>query len=62
MNSDWYAGSVEIPTYQLDELMATKLRALYQRRKGRDLFDIWYVVKNKLVNLDNVFDIFQKYC
>lgn len=62
MNSDWYSGDVEIPTHQLDELMATKLRALYQRRKGRDLFDIWYVVKNKLVNLDNVFDIFQKYC
>jgi predicted nucleotidyltransferase component of viral defense system len=62
MNSDWHSGSVEIPTYQLDELIATKLRALYQRRKGRDLFDIWYVVKNKLVNLDNVFDIFQKYC
>ncbi len=24
--------------------MATKLRALYQRRKGRDLFDLWHVL------------------
>ena len=23
-------------------LLATKLRALYQRRKGRDLFDLWW--------------------
>ena len=42
--------------------MTTKLRALYQRRKGRDLFDIWFVTKNNLVNLDKVFDIFEKYC
>jgi predicted nucleotidyltransferase component of viral defense system len=34
--------SVVAPTYELDELLATKLRALYQRRKGRDLFDLWW--------------------
>ena len=38
------------------------LKALYQRRKGRDLFDLWYVTKNKLINLDKVFEIFSKYC
>ena len=27
-----------------DELLGTKLRALYQRRKGRDLFDLWYAL------------------
>lgn len=35
-------AAVSIPTYSLDELLATKLRALYQRRKGRDLFDVWH--------------------
>lgn len=49
-------------TYEMDELMATKLRALYQRRKGRDLFDIWYVATNESINLNRVFDIFAKYC
>jgi predicted nucleotidyltransferase component of viral defense system len=34
--------SAAVPTYELDELLATKLRALYQRRKGRDLFDLWW--------------------
>jgi predicted nucleotidyltransferase component of viral defense system len=24
--------------------LSTKLRALYQRRKGRDLFDLWQVL------------------
>ena len=27
-------------TFELNELLATKLRALYQRKKGRDLFDL----------------------
>lgn len=60
-NSEWFEGSADIMTYEIDELMATKLRALYQRRKGRDLFDVWYVVDRKLINLDRVFDIFFEY-
>ena len=58
MNSGWFTGSADIITYEMDELMATKLRALYQRRKGRDLFDVWYVADHKLINLNRVFDIF----
>jgi len=38
--SRWFTGACEITTYDLDELLGTKLRALYQRRKGRDLFDM----------------------
>lgn len=39
--SDWFTGSAEITTYSIEELLSTKLRALYQRKKGRDLFDLW---------------------
>jgi predicted nucleotidyltransferase component of viral defense system len=35
-------NSAAVPTYELDELLATKLRALYQRSKGRDVFDLWW--------------------
>ena len=62
MDSNWFNGKTDIVTYEINELMATKLRALYQRRKGRDFFDIWYVADNELVNLDQVFNIFAKYC
>jgi predicted nucleotidyltransferase component of viral defense system len=41
IESRWYAGSAVIRTYHLDELLGTKLRALYQRKKGRDIFDLW---------------------
>lgn len=44
MESDWYTGEVLIPSYHLAELLGTKMRALYQRRKGRDLFDMWLAI------------------
>jgi predicted nucleotidyltransferase component of viral defense system len=40
VSSRWFSGACEISTYELDELLGTKLRALYQRKKGRDLFDL----------------------
>lgn len=36
----WFSGRAHVPVYAIEELLGTKLRALYQRRKGRDLFDI----------------------
>jgi predicted nucleotidyltransferase component of viral defense system len=56
------SGNAKIATYEVDELIATKLRALYQRRTEQNLFDLWYVTKNKLINLNRVFNIFAKYC
>jgi predicted nucleotidyltransferase component of viral defense system len=40
VSSKWYSGSANIHTYNIEELLGTKLRALYQRKKGRDLFDL----------------------
>jgi predicted nucleotidyltransferase component of viral defense system len=62
VDSKWFQGSCEIPVYALEEMMATKLRALYQRRKGRDLFDVWLVFKNKMADIDKVIEVFLKYC
>lgn len=42
MDSAWFKGEALVATYDINELLGTKLRALYQRRKGRDLFDLWY--------------------
>jgi predicted nucleotidyltransferase component of viral defense system len=46
MKSDFYSGDCEITTFGIEEIMGTKLRALYQRKKGRDLFDFFCVFKN----------------
>ncbi|MGD1011363.1 MAG: nucleotidyl transferase AbiEii/AbiGii toxin family protein [Acidimicrobiales bacterium] len=41
VKSAWYEGAADVLTFSREELVATKLRALYQRLKGRDLFDLW---------------------
>lgn len=40
VENGWFSGRASIRTYALEELLGTKLRALYQRSKGRDLFDL----------------------
>ncbi len=46
VDSRWWSGRADVNTFQIEELMATKLRALYQRRRGRDLFDLWHVLSD----------------
>jgi predicted nucleotidyltransferase component of viral defense system len=38
--SDWYSARTELVSFEPEELFGTKLRALLQRRKNRDLFDL----------------------
>ncbi len=40
VQSSWFAGEAEILTFEIEEILGTKLRALYQRKKGRDLYDM----------------------
>ncbi|WP_257667216.1 nucleotidyl transferase AbiEii/AbiGii toxin family protein [Parapedobacter tibetensis] len=44
LDSAWHTQSCSITTFTIEELLSTKLRALYQRKKGRDLFDLWYAL------------------
>ena len=37
----WFEGGAELSTFSREELLATKLRALLQRNKGRDLLDLF---------------------
>ena len=61
VDSDWFHGEAELPTFALDELLGTKLRALYQRKKGRDLFDLWYALDTGLATPAAVIACFQRY-
>ncbi|HEY4329345.1 MAG TPA: nucleotidyl transferase AbiEii/AbiGii toxin family protein [Phycisphaerae bacterium] len=61
VDNPWFASTSEVTTYQLDELMATKLRALYQRRKGRDLFDLWLCIHRNAIDADRVIACFLQY-
>jgi predicted nucleotidyltransferase component of viral defense system len=61
VDNPWYQESTEITTYQLEELLGTKLRALYQRKKGRDLFDLYYALTHLEVDIDKVIECFLAY-
>ena len=40
VQNPWFVGQAAIATFAREEMLATKLRALLQRNKGRDLFDL----------------------
>lgn len=61
MENDWFSGKADITTYQLSELLGTKLRALYQRKKGRDLFDLYYASQNSDLNYDQIIHCYNEY-
>jgi predicted nucleotidyltransferase component of viral defense system len=61
MDSPWHTATCRIPTFHLDELLGTKVRALYQRRKGRDLFDLWLGLTEGGVNPKRMIKVFQAY-
>jgi predicted nucleotidyltransferase component of viral defense system len=61
VNSRWFTGSAEVTTFAIDELLGTKLRALYQRKKGRDLFDLWHALDCGIVDEDALVTCFERY-
>ena len=53
-------GAAEIVTYELDELLGTKLRALYQGRTGRDLFDLVTALEDERTDPQRIITAFQE--
>lgn len=62
IQNPWFQGEAPITIYKIEELLGTKLRALYQRRKGRDLFDL-VIVDHLLkdLNWESVVKCFESY-
>lgn len=61
VESKWFCGKCELTTYTLDELLGTKLRALYQRKKGRDLFDLQVALDKAELDVDKILECYNKY-
>lgn len=61
VESRWFSGSAEVTTFAINELLATKLRALYQRKKGRDLFDLWLALERDVVDPPRLIACFERY-
>ncbi len=61
IENEWFSGTSSIKTFMIEELLGTKLRALYQRSKGRDLFDLWYAHTNATLDIPKIIEAFHKY-
>jgi len=61
VENPWFTGAAGLSVYHLDELLGTKLRALYQRKKGRDLYDLWLALGTGKPNPSRVVECFQRY-
>jgi len=61
VESDWYQGKTEIASFEPEELFGTKLRALLQRRKNRDLFDLVQGLKVLALDTDKLVASFEHY-
>ena len=61
VGSRWFQGSAKIVTYELEELLGTKLRALYQRKKGRDLFDLAAALETTTADPARIVEAFTAY-
>jgi predicted nucleotidyltransferase component of viral defense system len=61
LENGWFSGSCTMNSFSIEELLATKLRALYQRRKGRDLFDLFHAMTQLDVDTQKLVDTYREY-
>ena len=58
----WFSGRAAISTFSREEMLATKLRALLQRDRGRDLYDLAHALEVlKGLEIGSIVDVFGQY-
>lgn len=61
VENPWFSGHAEVPTFSLPQLLGIKLLALYQRKRGRDLFDLDLALDHPAFDGDRVLEAFERY-
>jgi predicted nucleotidyltransferase component of viral defense system len=62
MQNDWFSGSADVLTFEIEEVLGTKIRALFQRKKGRDLYDMSMAFQHiKGLDDQKMVDCFNRY-
>lgn len=60
ITSTWFSGEADVTTFAPEEIVASKVRALYQREKGRDLYDLWLALDHMGLDGGLVADVFER--
>ena len=62
VSNGWYSGEADVSAFSLEETLSTKLLALLQRNKTRDLFDLAHALQNfPDLDIGRVFELFHLY-
>jgi predicted nucleotidyltransferase component of viral defense system len=62
VENPWFSGAANISTFSTEEILSTKIRALLQRDKGRDLVDLSHALDVfSDLNLQRAVDMFVEY-
>jgi predicted nucleotidyltransferase component of viral defense system len=61
MKNGWFSGKCNVTGYEIEELLATKFRALYQRKKGRDLFDLYWALTQNDIDIEKLIYCYKLY-
>ncbi|TAN00430.1 MAG: nucleotidyl transferase AbiEii/AbiGii toxin family protein [Chitinophagaceae bacterium] len=61
VQSNWFEGSCSLTTYTVEELLGTKIRALFQRRKGRDLYDLYQAFTKSKLDIEVMHNCYRKH-
>ena len=58
----WFSGEAAVPTFSREEMLATILRTLLQRDKGRDLYDLAHALEVfEALQVERVVEMFGRY-
>jgi predicted nucleotidyltransferase component of viral defense system len=58
VDSEFFTGKSDLQIFDREEMIGTKIRALYQRNKGRDLFDL-FEARTLGLNWDTIVESFK---
>jgi predicted nucleotidyltransferase component of viral defense system len=61
VDNGWYRGATEIVSFEPEELFGTKLRAMLQRRRNRDLFDLHQGIEQLSMAPEKIIACFEHY-
>jgi predicted nucleotidyltransferase component of viral defense system len=54
VSNSWFSGKCNVTGYTTEELLSTKFNALYGRKKGRDLFDLYWALTHLELDIEKL--------
>lgn len=61
VDNPWFQGKASVLSISPQEILASKVIAIYQRRQPRDLFDIWAALRIELVAAEDIAAAYGRY-